>query len=271
MDEQRSVFDRFSSPEGVRGAGAAALVVLALFLFVATMYVFQSYRYIGSGVAASNTITISGEGEVFAVPDIATFSVSVQERADEVEPAQSAAAEKSNAIIAYLREQGIEERDIRTTGYDVYPRYEWREESCPIGVRCPGGTQVLLGYEVSQTITVKVRDTEQAGAILSGVGSRGASNVSGLSFTIDDEDALNAEARAQAIEDARDKANELARQLNVRIVRIVGFHEDGAYKAYPAYGRAMEAGDMMVQSSAPQLPMGENTIYSNVTVTYEIR
>jgi len=118
-----------------------------------------------------------------------------------------------------------------------------------------------------------VRDTKKAGDLLSGVGGLGASSVSGLSFEIDDPDALEAEARGKAIEDARGKAAELAKQLNVSLVRVVGFSESGGeYPPIPyAYGRG--AADMVAFESkaAPAIPVGENKIVSNVSVTYEIR
>ena len=131
---------------------------------------------------------------------------------------------------------------------------------------------MLRGFQVSQTLNVKVRDTKKAGDLLSGVGSLGASSVSGLSFTIDDEDALQAEAREKAIEKARGKAEQLAGQLGVSLVRVVGFSEDGGGYPMPMYARAeMAFGDFESKMAAPEIPAGENKIVSNVSVTYEIR
>jgi len=247
----------------------AALTILA---FVGVLKGLREYRFIGAGVSATNTIVISGEGEVFAVPDIATFSISVIEEAKEVQGAQTEATRKTNEIIAYLKDAGVEERDIKTTNYNVYPRYEYRETSTN-GIVRPGGERVLVGFEVSQSLTVKVRDTEKAGEILSGVGSRGVSNVSGLSFTIDDEDELKADAREMAIDDAKEKAEALARDLGVDLVRIVGFSEGGAGYPEPFYARAetLAFDSALGSATAPDLPVGENKIVSNVTITYEIR
>ena len=272
MDEQTA--NKFiEATHYPRMAATAALALGALFLGILALSALKEYRYIGAGVSATNTVTVSGEGEVFAVPDLATFSVTIQEEAKEVQDAQKVATEKSNAIIAYLKGEGVEEKDIRTTDYSVYPQYDYIQQACRDGF-CPGGEQVLRGYQVSQTLSVKVRDTKKAGDLLAGVGSRGASQVSGLSFTIDDEEALQAEARGMAIEDARTKAAELAKQLNVRIVRIVGFSENGSYPPTPfAYGMGGDAVMARAESVkvAPELPMGENKITSNVSVTYEIR
>lgn len=257
----------------LRMLARVGLVVLIVYVAVLALSGLKGLRFIGSGVSATNTITVSGEGEVFAVPDTAEFSVSVQEEAKEVKAAQETATKKSNDILAYLKSQGVEEKDIRTTDYSVYPQYDYVNGVCSNGGYCQPGKQVLRGYQVSQTLTVKVRDTEKAGDLLSGVGSRGASSVSGLSFTIDDQDALEAQARGEAIDDARAKAKMLAKQLGVSLVRVVGFSESGDRPIYYAKTMSMAADGMggMEAAPAPQIPTGENKITSNISVTYEIR
>src|SRR3989344_3372001 len=124
MPERNSFTDAIQTSYWFRLAGLAVLALLALYLLALVLSEFKSMRYIGSGVSASNTITVSGEGEVTAVPDTATFSVTIQERARTVEAAQETATEKSNEIVDYLKEEGIEEKDIQTTDYSVYPEYE---------------------------------------------------------------------------------------------------------------------------------------------------
>ena len=219
-------------PARMQTAGMFALAMLGVFLLVLTISSLKQYRYIGSGVAASNTITVSGDGEVFAVPDTATFSVTVQEEAKEVKAAQDVATKKGNDIKVYLKSQGVDEKDIQTTDYSLYPQYDYINSACSEGY-CPPGRQVLRGFQVSETLTVKVRDTKKAGDLLAGVGSKGASSVSGLSFTIDDQDALDAEARDKAIAKAKEKAEALADALGVSIVRVVGFSENGSYPPIP--------------------------------------
>lgn len=274
---ERSFIDSITTDNRIRAFVVLVLIMLSLFLLGEALSVFKSMRFIGSGVTATNTITVSGEGEVFAVPDTATFSVSVIEKAKDVETAQTAATKKGNAIIAYLKGQGIEEKDIQTTDYSVNPQYEYQQASCPASssgtvVYCPPGKSVLTGFEVSQTLTVKVRDTEKAGGILSGVGSLGASSVSGLSFTVADEDLLQDQARDKAITDAKNKAESLAKSLGVRVVRIVGFNENGNYPIYYAKAEMSMAADGRGGAApSPTIPVGQNKITSNVSVTYEIR
>lgn len=255
-------------------SASVALALLALFLLAATIYAFKSIHYVGSGVSASNTISVDGEGEVFAVPDTATFSVTVQERAKDVATAQSAATKKNNDIIAYLKAQGVEAKDIQTADYNVQPQYEYSNGACTSGY-CQPGKQTLVGFEVTQTLSIKVKDTNKAGDLLSGVGSKGASSVSGLSFTIDDKDKLEADARDKAIAKAKQKADALANALGVSIVRIVGFSENANTPYGYARGAvmAMDAGSSAKAEAAPspELPMGQNKITSNVNITYEIR
>jgi uncharacterized protein YggE len=250
----------------------ASVGFLATFLAMQTLSLLRAYPFIGGSVPATNTITVSGEGETFAVPDIATFTFSVIEEAPTVEVAQQNAAEAVNAAIDYLKSSGVDEKDIKTLSYNVYPRYEYRRQTNGTSAALyPDGTRELVGFEVSQTIMVKVRDTQKAGELLSGVGSKGASNISGLQFTIDDEDALIASARKQAIDDAKAKAQQLADDLGVRLVRVVSFNEYGGGPVYYAQYGVGGAADEAVRTAAPSVPTGENKITANVSVTYEIR
>jgi len=259
-------------PQRMQTAGMFAIAMLGIFLLILSISALKQYHYIGSGVAASNTITVSGDGEVFAVPDTATFSVTVQEEAKDVKAAQEVATKKGNDIKAYLKSQGIDEKDIQTTDYSVYPQYDYIRTICDANGFCPDGKQVLRGFQVSETLTIKVRDTKKAGDLLAGVGSEGASSVSGLSFTIDDQDALDAEARDKAIAKAKEKAEALADALGVSIVRVVGFSENGSYPPMPyAYGMGGASDAVMSKAAAPEIAVGQNKITSNVTVTYEIR
>src|SRR3990167_2791451 len=158
--EEQSIERIINATHWPRMMAAAALGVLALFLAVGVIGELKGLRFIGTGVPATNTITVSGEGEVFAVPDMGTFSVTVQEEAKEVQDAQETATEKANEIIAFLKGEEVEEKDIKTTDYSVYPQYDYLQETCREGY-CPPGRQELRGFQVSQTLTVKVRDRSE--------------------------------------------------------------------------------------------------------------
>jgi uncharacterized protein len=184
-----------------------------------------------------------------------------------------------NAIVEYLKNGGkVEEKDIKTSGYALNPKYRWEQGICTQWGGCPNGKQILEGYTVSQTVTVKVRETGKAGDLISNVGTKGATNISGLSFTIDDDEKLKREARELAIADAKENAKKLASDLDVRLGRMMNYWEDQGGYPMPMYDMAMSAraesmdgigGGMKAMS--PSIPSGENTITSNVTIVYEIK
>ena len=249
---------------------SACLAVFLLALAVQTVF---GLRFIGAGIAPSTTITVNGTGDTYTVPDIGEFTYSVVSDKPTVAAAQQDATAKSNAISAYLKEAGIVDKDVKTVNYSIAPQYQWQQVACAVGAICPPGKQVLTGYEVRQSNDVKVRDTAKAGDLLTGVGTRGATEVSGLSFTVEDPDAVQAEARDKAIADAQSKAKVLARSLNVTLVRVVSFSENnGGYPQPVMYG--MEKSMAVGAANAPATPdisVGQNKITSNVSVTYEIR
>ncbi|MCH7529905.1 SIMPL domain-containing protein [Patescibacteria group bacterium] len=256
----------------IQKAMILVLIFLAVFLVMKTISEIKEYRFIGGGVPATNVVSVTGTGEVFAVPDVVEFSFSVIEERETVTAAQDEAAEKINDILSFLKKNDIGKKDIKTISYNVYPQYEYKHESCTGGFCPPGGERVLSGFEVSQTILVKVRDTDEAGSIVAGIGERGASNISGLNFTIDDESELRREARKKAIDEAQKKAKELAKDLDVKLVRVVNFSEFGDQPFYPRFDFAEATVLGKVGGSmAPEIPVGENKIVSRVTITYEIR
>lgn len=255
---------------------AWAIFLLACFLVVQILVGLKKFGYIGKDVYPQRTIMVSGEGEAFAIPDIATFSFSVTENGATVKQAQEKVEAKINAALSDIKEAGIEERDIQTTSYNVYPKYEWQQVYCiqMVGVICPPGRNVLQGYEVSQTILVKVRDTEKAGDLVTRVGATGVSNISGLEFTIDDRDSYVQMAREKAIEEAKVNAKKLADDLGVGLGKMLYFNEVGNYPS-PYYAEGMGGADMRVSAVAEQvkatLPTGESKITSQVNLTYEIK
>ena len=250
--------------------------LLSLFLLAKTLVAFKEYGTIGRDYPAQNIINVTGKGEVVAVPDVASVTFNVQEEAKEVADAQKKVTEKMNAIIAALKKLDIVEKDIKTVNYNVYPKYDYTRETfvCPAGSYCPPipGKQVLTGYEVMHGVEVKIRKISDAGAILTKLGTLKVSNLSGVSFSIDDEETLKAEARREAIDDAKEKARKLASDLGVRLVRVVSFSESGDYPIYYAREMAMgKGGDMVAAAPVPEIPTGENKIISNVNISYEIR
>jgi uncharacterized protein len=287
------MFNQFFGEEGAKKVSkwtVSVLFFLSVFLVVEILTNLKKLPNAGNEVYPQSTISVSGSGEAYAVPDIAIFSFSVTETAKTVKEAQEKSDAKINKALTAVRESGVEEKDIKTTGYNVYPKYEWQDAICSkpenvasmmsgvSGVRsdvayCPPGKQILTGYEVNQAISVKVRDVEKAGDLVTKVGATGVSNISGVEFSVDDRDQYIAQARAEAISKAKAKAKELAKQLGIRLGKIMYYNENGNYPISDyAYGKG--GAEMSVSSVAPrpaELPTGETKITSDISITYEIK
>jgi len=138
---------------------------------------------------------------------------------------------------------------------------------CPANSYCPPGESVQDGFSVNQTVSVKVRDTNKASAVITGVGERGATDISNLNFTIDDVSVLETEAREKAIANAKEKAVALAKQLNVRIIRFTGYYEENSDTYMDSMmSRESDASDF----EGPSLPVGEQSTVVKVNLTYEV-
>jgi len=248
----------------------SGIVILLLFAVLVWLGIditnkIQESRYIGQDVSYRNTIAVQATGEVYASPDLALTTASVITEAKNVEEALSENTEKMNSVISFLKEQGIEDKDLKTTGFNIYPRYEYYERT----EDRPSGERVLVGYEVNQSLQVKIRDLESIGTIIQGVTENGANNVSGLSFTIENQDELNGQARGEAIEEAKIKAEELAAQLGVKLAKITNFSESSTYPRYYEFAKVASE-EMDAAGSAPSIETGENKIEVTVNLTYEI-
>jgi uncharacterized protein YggE len=244
------------------------MIVLAAFLFIKGVGELKAIRYIGSSSDTAATITVQGSGEVFAVADVAEITYSVETQGATVAEAQTSVTKKISSSLAALREKGVLDKDIRTENYSSYPVYEYDRALCTTASCPPTKAPKIVGYTVSQTVVVKVRDTNRTGEILQVLGDNKVTSISGPNFTIDDPDALSAEARKKAIADAETKAKALAKDLGVTLVRITSFQESNG--SLPQY-YAMVKADSASGAPVPELPKGENKISSSVTITYEIK
>jgi uncharacterized protein len=247
-------------------AASILVILIAIFLIKG---IFQGNDR-GNKNADQNTIVVTGKGELTVKPDIAELSFSVTDENIDVSKASDNVNTKIAAIVAKLKADGMDEKDIQTTGYDIEPQYNYVNEPTPAGaIYYPSGKQILAGYNVTDSINIKIRDLTKAGSIVTDLGTLGATNMSGLTFTEDKYDDLVKQARDEAIADARTQAQDLAKALGVKLDKIVAYSEGNIY---PVYNTAMSAAPMAVGGSVQAvLPTGQNTITSNVSITYEIK
>ncbi len=263
-------------PQKFWSVSIALFVILFVFVAAISLKTLREIGYVGVNTAMTSTINVDGTGHVFSIPDVATFTFTVNEKAKTVAEAQSKATTKINSSLKVVKDQGIVEKDISTQSYSINPEYEYQNASCPRGdtvTYCPPGKSVLVGYSVNQTIQVKIRDLAKAGSIFTAIGQTGVSGLNGLDFSVDDPETLKSEAREKAIANAKVKAEKLAKQLGVKLVKIISYSDNSGmsergYVSY-AYGKG---GDMMSSvAPAPEVPTGESKITSNVSITYEIQ
>lgn len=249
-------------------------MALIFTLIVVAWSVFKySSAYEDSVVIASNrTITVTADAKVVAVPDVATFSAGViTQGGKDLAALQKENTEKSNKIIAFIKSKGVAAKDIQTEQYSLEPRYQ--TSNCyNTGVAvCP--PSVIVGYSITQSISVKVRNFDTIGDLLSGVVTAGANNVTSINFTIDEPDTLQNEAREKAIAKALEKAKTIARAGGFTLGNIVSFDEGYVYPPQPYYAKLEVANGVMdsMAQSAPSIEAGSQNVTANVTIRYEIK
>lgn len=207
-------------------------------------------------------VVVTGEGEATVRPDMAIVNLSVMREAETARAALDANNETISAVIASLKQAGVEERDIQTSGLSIQPRWDYpRSEDGSQEVR-------LVAYQVTNSLTIRVRDLAQVGTIIDNSVSLGVNQGGSIRFTNQDPDAVIDQARHAAVEDATRRARTLAEAANVELGAILEMTEQANMPApQPLGARAMrlEAADASVPVEA-----GENSYSVSVTMTFRL-
>ncbi|MDP2083691.1 MAG: SIMPL domain-containing protein [Gemmobacter sp.] len=202
-------------------------------------------------------ISVTGEGRVDAAPDMATITLGVQTQAATAAEALAANTARLAAVLERLKAAGIAERDLQTSGLSLGPQMEYPREGQP---------PRLVGYEVSNMLTVRVRDLARLGAVLDQAVSDGANTFHGLNFGLSETGAALDAARVKAVQDARRKAEMMAGAAGVKLGAVQEITEAGnMVDPRPMYrmGAAMDSAAVPVQG-------GEVSYTVNVTVTWTL-
>lgn len=237
-----------------------ALLALAVWLGLKARNEAKQFDYIGVPIER-NTISVTGEGKVVAIPDIAAIDLGTTIERPTVAAAQKENTRVMNELLAKLAAGGVDKKDIQTTSYNVYPSYDWTD-----------GKQTLRGYTVSQNVHVKVRDLDKVGDFIGQAGALGANQIGGIQFTVDDPEKIKDEARMKAIENAKAKAAALSQVAGVRLVRVVSFSETTGGNPPPPiyYAKDMLGMGGAEAAPAPSVEAGSTEIIVDVSMTYEI-
>ncbi len=215
-----------------------------------------------AGLAVGGGIHASGYGVASGVPDIVVLSLGVEATATTVSEARDAAARAFDAIVAALRSAGVADDDIRTTQFSVYPRYDYRSDS-----------QQLIGFQVSNSLSVTVRDIDGAGDVVDRAVEAGGdlTRIHGVSFQVEDTAALEREARISALQDAVDKADLYAEQLGVSRGALISVSESGS-DPYPfAVAESRMAFDSAMAAPSTEFFAGELEVSVRVQVVFGIQ
>ena len=233
--------------------------------------------YYGASIQPSSfrSFSVGGEGKAVAIPDIATFTFGVKiEGGKDIGILQKENTDKVNRAVAFLKIHGVEPKDIETKTYDLTPRYQYYNCGPTIynsnGSVKPCPPPEIVGYTITQDVSVKVRDFTKIGTILSGIIERGANSASNLSFSVDDETELQEKARTEAIAKAKAKAKSIAKAGGFALGRLLEISESPAspIRYYETFGRSAAVEDSA--KSAPAIEPGSQEIKVNVTLKYEI-
>lgn len=240
-----------------------AIVLVYLIVLLGTMIRnnIQKYYFIGKADRTERTIVVQGQGKVTIKPDIAKVSMGMMANGATVAEAQQKNTEVMNNLVTKLKTLGIESKDIQTNDYNIYPQYDYTQDK----------GQVLKGYQVTQSVTVKIRDLTKANQVLALAGEVGANNVSGLQFTVDDRENYKTEARNLALKQVIEKAKGLSQTLGVKMVGIVSYDEFENGTSFPMYKTMTDSFGMGGGAASPQIEAGTNEVILNVNVGFEIR
>ena len=214
----------------------------------------------GAIFSQQNTgIWVTGEGTVAVVSDVAILSLGIEVQAATVSPAQGQAAEAMTGVMNELKGHGVAEKDIKTQSYNIYPVRRWDD-----------GKEILTGYRVTNMVTAKIRQIDDAGAIIDAAVRAGgdAIRINSIGFTVDDPSAYYEEAREAAMVDAKAKAKQLAELSGVTLGKPTYINEAGGYIPV-RYDYDIKT----VAEAASPTPIspGETEIRLSVQVVYSIK
>lgn len=209
--------------------------------------------------APRRTITVVGEGRASATPDIVRVTVGVDVVNASLSKALTEVNTKTSAVIAALKKEGIDAKDIRTLDFNIYPQQAYG----------PNGPGPITGYRVSNSVRVTIRTLDKAGALLEQAVNAGANTVQGLTFTIEDPKPVETEARVSAIQDARFKADALAQEAGATVGQVINITE--AVSGGPVPLNQPAAMTAQGGGGGVEIAPGMQDVSVQVQVTYELQ
>ena len=207
-------------------------------------------------------MTVQGQGKIQAVPDIAVLSIEVTLTGEALDAVSTQVRERMQKALAALKAQGVEDKDIQTQAYQVQPQFAYDKS----------GNATRKGYTVTNRVAAKVRELKKVGKVLTAVVDSGVTAVNGPDFDFDNPQALERQALAKAVEDAKAKAGILAQAANATLGEVLTITQNGSGNLpgpRPLMMRAM-AMPAAVNAEEP-ISAGEQSFTSNVTLIFALK
>jgi hypothetical protein len=216
---------------------------------------------------AAGTMQMTGHGEVMAAPDTAFVTSGVTSQGTTAREALDANTTDMTALIAALKDAGVDSKDIQTSGFSVNPNYVYSDARDANGYQLP---PKIVGYTVTNMVTVHVRDLTILGAMLDKEVTVGANTINGITFTVEDTAAIYAEARKAAFADAKGKADLYADAASVELGAIQIISENAGY-SQPPQPYLYKATAMAEDRAAPvPVEAGQLTFTIDVNVSWDL-
>jgi len=229
---------------------------------------YYNYRQAQNIVNPDRIISFTEEGKIIAKPDIAKVSVSVVTQGIEATAVQAENNQTMQKVIDFVKKQGVADKDIQTTNYSLNPQYDYNWCKISSVKPYPSCPPKIIGYELTQSVEVKIRDFNKINIIIGGLSDAGANQISNISFSLDEPEDYKNQARIEALKKIEKRAQLLSKETSLKLGKIVSVSESGVY---PVYRETMKATAEAPSSVPAPIETGTQEITVTLTVSYEIK
>lgn len=241
--------------------------IASVIIFFILLFVFAKWgpaiNFSTTSQSKGEPFVVTGEGKVYAAPDMAKISVGITDTGSSLKTVQENVSKKSQALTDAIKDLGVKSEDIKTTSYNLSPQYDYTTSSF----------NRITGYQVSITYEIKIRDLDKINDIIAASTNMGANMQGSISFDLDDDTKKEKlqEARTEAVKEAKEKAESLSKAAGINLGRIINVAEsENGNVPQPLYAAARDE-SLEKSITAPVIEVGENEISVTVSLSYETR
>lgn len=207
-------------------------------------------------------IWVTGTGKVLVVPDIATLRLGIEAQEESVAVAQTSASQAMKGVKEALEDNGIDKNDIQTQYYNINRVTRWDSDK---------QQEIVVGYRVTNMVTAKIRDMDKIGSIIDAVATAGGNltRIDNVAFSVENPAEYQQEARGKAINDAREKAEQMASLAGMKLGKPT-YISESTYSPSPVYRQDFAQASMAAPAMETSISPGELEISLTVQIAYEI-